>query len=1055
MEQKFIPPIYRKRVYLLAVFMCFSFVTFAQVKEITGVVTDADSGMPLLGVNVLVEGSNRGAVTGFEGDYSIQVTPEDKLLFTFVGFENQTITVGTQTTINVSLATDNAALEEVVIVAFGKQKKVSVTGAISSIGNKELKKSSSASMANALAGRLPGLTSIQSGGGQPGRDDAIMYLRGAASTNGTSPLILIDGVPRDNIRTLSPHEIESVSILKDASATAVFGVRGANGVILITTRRGVEGKTELNISAVQSYTSFTREPERLHSLEYMDLRNEAAWNDGIETPPFSQEMMDRYANPLTGLDPNDPDYEEQANLRRYLYPDHDYYREYISRYTPQTRINMNVSGGTDKVKYFVNAGYLHQGGNLNTEPESVLGYDSSSWMDRFNFRANLDFQITESLKSFLNVASYIEKVNMPAAWLYGGDTAWMMTDLLYQAQTILPITPGPTTIGGFGVAPGQIVDPGYMDRSAFEIMNRMGYRREVRSNLNSSFGLEWDLSKSVTKGLNVKGMISYDTRATSAEDGIQRERLYLANVNFETNELNYAVKRPDETLLHLQKATDSRYNINMQASINYNREIGRHNVGGMILAQRDHWESSWADLPFNVQGVALRATYGYDDRYFLEGNVGYNGSEQFAPGKRYGLFPAGSVGWVLSNENFLKNNETLTNLKFRASYGKVGNDKIGDARFLYQDNITMGGGTLSSLGRNQNVNIGLLGNPNITWEVATKQNYGVDLGLFGGFNATFDYFFENRSDILISRGMVPSFQGVPLGNVPKINMGEVDNQGYEVELTYNYSLSEDFLIMIRGNYAQNENVVRFYDEPRSDETYAHPFRVTGLPLATNFGYKIDYSNGNGFFNSQEELDEYLNNTTYGFGSPRVGDFKYLDLNEDGVIDSRDQAPIGHSRIPGVTYGLNTTLQYKGVELTAFFQGVGKYGSNYAVQGVYENIIQGTYFGYHKNAWTPERFANGENITYPALSTRTTTNHLANDFFIMDRSYVRLRNVEVAYNFPSGILAALGVQNLRVFVSGDNLYTWDNLELDHLDPENNNSIGYPVTKMANLGLNLTF
>lgn len=1057
MIQEVILSIYRKHVFLLTIFICFSSVAFAQqTKPVSGTVVDASTGGPIPGANVIVEGTSRGVVTDFNGIYVIEAAPDETLLFSFVGFVTQSVDVGDENTINVVLAPDEAALEEVVVVAFGKQKKVSVTGAISTIGNKELKQSSSANIANALAGRLPGLTSIQPGGGQPGRDDALMYLRGAATTNGTSPLILIDGVPRDNIRTLDANEIESVSILKDASATAVFGVRGANGVILITTRRGVEGKAELSVSAEQSFTSFTREPERLHSLDYMTLRNEASLNDGITTPPFSQALMDKFANPLAGLDPTDPDYAEQAELRRYIYPDHDYYREFISRYTPQTRINMNVSGGTEKVKYFANAGYLHQGGNLKTEPESQLGYDSSSWMDRFNFRANLDFQITESLTSFLNIASYIEKVNMPAAWLYGGsNTNWMMTDLFYQAQTILPITPGPRTIAGYGVAPGQVVDPGYLDRSAFEIMNRMGYRNEVRSNLNSSLGLEWDLSNSITQGLSVRGMISYDTRGTSAEQGAKRERLYLANVDYETNGLTYAVLRPDETQLSISKEVDSRYNINIQTAINYNREFGKHDLGGMILAQRDHWETASGEMPYNVQGIAARATYGFDDRYLIEGNLGYNGSEQFAPVNRYGFFPAGSVGWVVSNENFLEANNVLTNLKFRASYGKVGNDKMGSARFLYLDNITLGGGPLGSLGRGQGINQGLLGNPNLSWEIATKQNYGVDLGLFGDLRASFDYYIENRSDILISRNMVPAFQGVPLGNIPRVNMGEVENKGFEVEVIYNKAFSKDFLVMFRGNYAQNSNIVKFFDEPMRDDTYAYPYTITGHPLATNFGYKIDYSNGNGFFNSQEELDEYLENTTYGFGTPRVGDFKYTDLTGDGIVDAKDLAPIGHSRIPGITYGFNTTLQYKGFEFTTFFQGVGKYSSNYGLQGVYENIKQGTYFGYHRTAWTAERYANGETITYPALSTRTTTNHVPNDFFIMDRSFIRLKNIEIAYNLPAGVLDALGVKNLRVFVSGLNLYTWENLEMDHLDPENNSSIGYPVTKMATMGLNITF
>lgn len=1025
-------------------------------KILKGTVKD-EQGEGLPGVSVVIKGTTQGTTTDATGNYQLTIPDNaSSITFSFVGYEPQEITLGNQTRLDIVLKVDVKGLEEVVVVGFGEQKKVSVTGAVSTITTDDIKRSSSASLANALAGRLPGLTSIQSAGGQPGRDDATIYLRGAATTNGKGPLILIDGVPRDNIRTLDANEVASISILKDASATAVFGVRGANGVILITTKRGSEGKTELSINAEQSFSSFTREPERLHSLEYMNLRNEASRNDGMTTMPFSQALMDKYANPLAGLDPNDPDYEKKAALRRYMYPDHDYYREYISRYTPQTRVNVNASGGTNKVSYFANASYLHQGGNLNVEPKSVLGYDPSAKLDRYSFRANLDYKVTESIKSFLNIGSYIERVNMPAAWLYGNDTNWMMRDLLYQAQTILPITPGPTTIDGFGVAPGQIVDPGYMDRSAFEIMNRMGYRNEVRSNLNASFGTEWDLSKFVTKGLSIKGMISYDSKATTAMQGEKSERLYLAEINPETDVMSYAIKRPDERLLSLVKGADSRYNINLQGSINYNRTFGeRHEVTGMILAQRDHWETPNGQIPFNVLGIAGRATYGYDGRYLAEFNMGYNGSEQFAPSKRYGFFPAASVGWVISNEDFLKGNRVLTNLKLRASYGKVGNDQMGSARFLYQDNITVGGGPLTSLGLGQGISQGLLGNPNISWEVAKKQNYGIDLQIINDLSLTFDYFLENRSKILISRGTVPEFQGVPLGNIPRVNMGEVDNKGYELELTYNKALSKDLKIMVRGNYGYNHNTVRFLDESIRDQSYAHRYRSTGYSLGQAWGYKIDYSNGNGYFNSQEELNQYLSKTTYGFGDPRVGYFKYVDLNGDGVINDKDQAPIGYSNIPRVSYGLTMSVQYKGFDLTAFFQGIAKYSSNYSAQGVYEYIIRGTYFDYHKSAWTPERYANGDKITYPALSTQSNTNHVANDFFIMDRSFMRLKNIELAYTLPKNTLKALGVKSLRIYISGQNVFTWDKLKMGHLDPENNDPIGYPVTKMTNFGLNLTF
>ncbi|MFT3950297.1 MAG: TonB-dependent receptor [Agriterribacter sp.] len=1028
---------------------------------VTGKVLD-DKGTPLANVSIVVKGSTKGVSSAADGSFSISV-PDQKavLVFSYVGMEIQEVTIPANRNISIVLKPLVSAMEDVVVVAYGSQKKITVTGAVSTVNTEQLKQSSSASLANALAGRLSGLTAIQSGGGQPGRDDATLYLRGAATVNGNSPLILIDGVPRDNIRTIDPNEVASVSILKDASATAVFGVRGANGVILITTKRGAPGKAQLTASIDQSFSSFTREPEWLHSVDYLKLRNEAAKNDGIAIP-YADELISKFENPLQGLDPNAADYAEQVAYRNYIYPDHYWYGELIKKNTPQTRVNIGVTGGTSKLSYFVNGVYLHQGGNLNTEPKSKLGYDPSSWMDRYNFRANLDYKISPSFKAFLNIGSYIERVNMPSAGTYPGyDTHWMMSDLIYQTQTILPITPGPTTLGGYGVPEDAVVYPTYLDRTAFEIMNRQGFRNEMRSNLNTSLGAEWDLSKLVIPGLSIKGMISYDAKATSAMDGYKNERLYAAQVNYETNELSYAVQRNAESFLNILKGYDSRYNINMQASVNYQNSFGKHNVGALVLGQRDYWETTAGEIPYNVIGLAGRVTYDYDKRYLAEVNLGYNGSEQFAPANRYGFFPAASVGWVISNEPFFQPLAyTVSNLKLRASYGKVGNDKIGSSRFLYLDNITVGSGPLGTLstiapGVGQGISQGLLGNPALSWEVATKQNYGVEVGLFNELNVSFDYFFEKRTDILISRGTVPALQGVPLGNIPKVNMGVVDNRGYEIEVSYNKKLSKNFSFMVKGNLGYNHNTVKFYDEPISDDSYAYRYRTTGFSLGQAWGYKIDYSNGNGYFNSQQELDAYLAKTTYGFGTPRVGDFIYQDLNGDGIVNDKDLAPIKYTSIPGQIYGLLLQVNYKGFEFSSFFQGVSKYSTNYANQGVYENIKLGTYYSYHTTAWTPERYAAGEKITYPALSTNTTTNHRANDFFIMDRSFIRLKNIELAYNFTPSLLKTLRVQGVRAYMSAYNFFTWDKLRMDHLDPENSESLGYPVTKSLNCGVNITF
>lgn len=486
--------LYSVKTVIAAVLMLFVVGTgtaFAQQsgRTITGKVLD-ENNQPMPGVTIIIDGTTKGTMTGPDGTFVLEQVPAGStVIVSCIGYTNQVLPEG-KSDYQIKLVPDSEMLEETVVVAFGQQKKISVTGAISTVASADLRKTTSTRLDNALAGRVTGLTSMQSGGGQPGVDGATMYLRGAATTNGKSPLILVDGVERDNIRTVDMNEVESISVLKDASATALYGVQGANGVILIQTRKGQKGKAQLSISFDQSWTSFTKEPDRLHSWEYCELRNEALSNDGYG-PQFSEEIIAKYKNPLLGLDPTSPDYDNQVAMRKAVYCDNDFYRMYLKKNTPQSRANVNISGGTDFVNYFVNVGYIHQGGNLNTESPDYLGYNPQCYMDRLSLRSNLDFHITKSLTASLNIASYAENVNMPAVGaLYGGNPAadgnqqWMITDLIYQSQTILPISPGPTTDSRFGAESGAFIGYNYLDRSAFEIINRRGFHTNKRKNLN-------------------------------------------------------------------------------------------------------------------------------------------------------------------------------------------------------------------------------------------------------------------------------------------------------------------------------------------------------------------------------------------------------------------------------------------------------------------------------------------------------------------------------------------------------------------------------------------
>lgn len=1025
-------------------------------KTITGKVLD-ENNQPMPGVTIIVDGTTNGTMTGPDGTFTLGGVPSGAtVIVSCIGYTDQVLPEG-KTNYLVSLVPDSEMLEETVVVAFGQQKKLSVTGAISTVASADLRKTTSTRLDNALAGRVTGLTSMQSGGGQPGVDGATMYLRGAATTNGKSPLILVDGVERDNIRTIDMNEVESISVLKDASATALYGVQGANGVILIQTRKGQKGKAQLNISVDQSWTSFTKEPSRLHSWEYCELRNEALMNDR-QAPEFSEETIAKFRNPLLGLDPSSPDYDNQVAIRKAVYCDNDYYRMYLKSNTPQTRANANISGGTDFVNYFVNVGYIHQGGNLNTESPDYLGYDPQCYMNRLSLRSNLDFHITKNLTASLNIASYAENVNMPAVGdLYRGNQSWMITDIIYQSQTILPISPGPVTDPRFGGVSDGVVGYNYLDRSAYEIINRRGFHTNKRKNLNTQFSVNWDLGELVTKGLSVNGMAAYDTYNIGVLEGRKKERVYNVRVDYDSETLSYSSSNGDKIEpLTMTSSRFSNYQIYVQGSINYARTFGKHNVTAMATAYRRFWEGTSADIPYNVLGTAARATYSFDDRYLVEGNLGYNGSEQFAPSKRFGLFPSGSIGWIASNESFLKGNKYLTWLKFRASYGLVGNDSMGGLRFLYQDDnkIQSGNGFVQGLG-GKIVKEGLIGNKSITWELSKKMNLGVEIGLFKDFRINVDYFTEKRDQILLKRRTVPSFQGVSSDYIPRVNMGKVDNHGVDVEVSYSHTFNRDFSISSRVNFGFNDNTAIELDEPMRSEEYAYQYHEEGFRLGQEFGYLIDWdSPGNGYFTSQDEIDSYY---PYGFGGkPRVGDFVYKDVNGDGVIDQKDLSPIGYSTtVPGLNYGISLGLNFKGIDFNVLFSGLGRYSKYYSGQGVVEWTKQGTYFDWTRNGWTEERYKNGEKITYPAISTTKTVSHTENDFFIQNRSFLRLKNIELGYTLPERFLSKVGVKALRVYVSGQNLFVWDNLRITHIDPEQNNSYGYPITKNVTLGLNINF
>lgn len=1027
---------------------------------VKGTVVD-EEGEPLIGVSVIASDSKTGVATDFDGNFQLNVKLPTTLTFTYVGYLPEKVKVDKNSgPITVKMKTNAQALEEVVVVAYGTQKKETMTGAVAAISAETISQNASANLTTALAGRLPGLTTLQTSG-MPGVDDVTIYLRGASTTNGQSPLILIDGVPREDISSLDPNEVQTVSILKDASATAVFGVRGANGVILVTTRRGETGKAQVSVAANYSLQQFAHRPTRIHSWEFAELRNEAFRNDGYQEDqlPYTPYMIEMYKN---GTD-------------RVFYPDRDVYSEYFKKWAPQKRINVNVNGGNDKVRYFLNIGYLGQSGQLKTEDKDKLGYDPGFHSNRFNFRSNLDFNVTKNFKLSLNVASYLGKINSPATGGIFSGRGNMVTNAMSYIWATDPTQVGPFTESGYTLADGTPVEPDNIvqqigapaGRNIYGDLNRRGYMNETDMRLESSFVADWGLDF-ITKGLSTKLLVAFDSKAYNTRNGQREYRSYGATVASQEGGQNYYndITGDKNDVLVLTKNNHTNYYLNIQYSINYERDFGPHHVTGMALLQRDNWQKYVTNgtatnsnyLPYNMLGIAARATYGYDSRYLAEVNIGYNGSEQFAKGHRFGFFPAVSLGWVISNEAFMKDNTFVTRLKLRGSYGKVGNDNLGTTRFLYLDNIVMSSGSnnigIPSLGNAQYVNQTKIGNPNIGWEIAYKQNYGVDATIFGNeLQVAVDYFRENRENILISRSTVPQIQGRPLASLPKMNMGKVDNSGFEIDASWHKKINKKFNFSINGNFAYNQNEVKFIDEVQYGEDYAYRYRSTGYSLGQSWGYRIDYSNGNGFINTPEELA--WAKEAYEIGNPRLGDFKYVDANNDGVINQKDISPIKYSNIPRITYGFGANAKYRDFDFSCQFQGVAKVSQAYSGYGVNELGLSGFFTEYHMNAWTQERYESGAEITYPALSSSNSVSHLANDFFIMDRSFLRLKNIELGYSIPKKILKTINMTKVRAYVSGTNLFTWHNMKTNCIDPEQTTSNQYPITKMFTFGLNVTF
>ena len=1008
-------------LFFIACSFCLSNQAFSQ-NPVTGKLIDSASSSPISGATVNVLGTSVSVETDSDGGFSIIAKQGDILAFSHVGFNPITVTVEGFEPLIVRMLAVSQELSDVVVIGYGQQKKVSVVAAISTINAKGLLQTPASNIGIALAGRLPGLSVLQRSG-VPGGEQLEFYIRGRSTVNGQQPLILVDGVQRD-FMALDPREVESISILKDASATAVYGVRGANGVIMITTRRGHIGKPIIEVTMEQSWQSPTRLPKMTSAFDYAILRNQVETQNGRQ-PIYDDVALEHYR---TG------DFQE-------LYPTRNFVKEFMKDAFPMRRTNVTVSGGSEKMRYFTTVGYLFQEGIFKTEKFSEYDYSPNSKANRANFRSNFDIDINSSLKMFLNISGYMQKKNDPVVVPFNGA---YLNDVNAYSIVIGSLIQTPSNFHNDKTPDGEVLSTplkgGNINNVPYGMLNRSGFRNTMTNQVTATLGVEQKLDF-ITKGMSARVIASYDATAINQQIRQRSYQLYEAKrdpVNQDSVIYQPTGTNTNSTLSDAQ--SQSQWNLlNIDASLNYNRSFGPHSVSGMVLFNR-YQRVVNIELPYNYVGLVGRATYGYKNRYLGEVNFGYNGSEQFAPGHKMGFFPSLSVGWVASNEDFI--NDALPWLSFakiRASYGQVGNDNMNGARFAF---LTLWNGSYESQ----------IGNDQLVWEKANKYNVGLETRLFNNFSFDADVFYERRNNILISAtGLVPTGMfgtgGVfNSGIIPKINAGEIENKGFELTAGYQKSFRKDFRMDVRLNGAFNRNNVLNMSEVLLPEGYAYRLRSTGYPIGQPFGYATD-----GFFNSQKEIDDWYDQS--GIGSlPKVGDLKYKDINGDGIISEEDQMPIGHPEMPEWTFGGALSLRYKNFDFSMMWQGVANRSYLLVGQRIWETY---NFNEWHKEAWTQERFDAGLPITYPRLDPGSGASKQVSDFWYADGSYIRLRNLEVGYSIPEKLSGKIGASGVRIYANGLNLLTFDKYPVKYQDPEQNNELLYPVFKAYNVGLNVTF
>lgn len=1019
-------------------------------RKITGRVRDT-KGEPLIGVNVAVNGSTNGAITNMDGLFELYIDKKNAILkFTYIGFKPSEVRINSSTNIyDVILEEQVNELEETVIVGYGTQRKISNIGAQSSMKLEDIK-SPSASLTTTLAGRLAGVVAVQRTG-EPGKDAADIWIRGITTPNSSTPLILVDGVER-SFNDIDPEDIESLTTLKDASATAVYGVRGANGVILIKTKPGKVGKPTVNVDYYESFTQFTKMVDLADGVTYMQTANEAMRNDGIATKYTDEQIRNTI-----------------ARKDSYLYPNVDWLNEIFNDWGHNRRINVNVRGGSEKVAYYASVSYFNETGMTVTD-KSIDTYDSKMKYSRYNFTTNLAIDVTPTTKVEIGAQGYLGEGNYPAI---------SSASLYNAAMSISPVEyPKMFFVNGQAYVPGRSTHNNF--NNPYSQATRRGYDNLTKNQIYSNLRITQNLDM-ITKGLNVTAMYAFDVyNEIHVHQDRAESTFYFLNTNVPYDLNGQPILQriyEGSNVLSYSQETSGNKKTYLEASLNYDRTFGEdHRISGLFLFNQQqkllYPKGTLEDaIPYRMMGIAGRATYSWKDRYFAEFNIGYNGAENFSPKKRFGTFPAFGAGWVVSNEKFWEPlAKAVSFLKIRYTDGKVGNSEVSDRRFMYLNQMKENGDYGYKFGPNETkwsgyetVNMAV----DLIWEESRKQDLGIDLKLFNDdLSIVFDLFKERRENILLKREhSIPSFLGYNT-SAPYGNIGIVENKGFDGTIEYNKRINKDWRIALRGNVTFNKD--KWIEGELPEQKYE---------WMNQYGHNINAGKGYvaaGLF-TQAEIDDMarwdaLSDANKAitprpfasqFGTVKAGDIKYKDLNNDGQIDAYDQTYISRGDVPKMVYGFGFTVGWKDLSVGMMFQGVAD--AERVLNGSSINPFNGgggssNLYSNIADRWTEEN--PDQNTFYPRLSYGSETTSNINNFqkstwWVRDVSFLRLKTMQVSYNLPKAWVNKAHLKNASVYLMGTNLFTLSHFKL--WDPELNtdNGAAYPNTTSYSVGLNFTF